>query len=188
MNHQRSRLTHTEIVEAFPDECRTILPREIKRLRSITKEYYKQRERIFTMPHKDLFEEKFALSWLDILYCVHPQWYTSITPFESLKTLESLQEFINNPPIENSKMFSEQQISQARSIKLESIYSFDLLRRSGHRQTALCPFHTESTGSFIIYSDQSWHCFGCQAHGQNAIDFLMKLDSLSFPQAIERLL
>lgn len=40
-----------------------------------------------------------------------------------------------------------------------------------------CPFHKERTASLALYSDNSFHCFGCQAHGRGAIDFVMKLGS-----------
>ena len=52
---------------------------------------------------------------------------------------------------------------------------------SGKKQT-LCPFHTETTPSFFIYPDNSYHCFGCGAHG-NAIDFMVKKLGYSFEHA-----
>ncbi|CAN5119247.1 hypothetical protein BH09PAT1_BH09PAT1_4000 [soil metagenome] len=52
---------------------------------------------------------------------------------------------------------------------------------SGKRMT-LCPFHEERTASFVIYPDNSYHCFGCGAHG-NAIDFLIKKLGYSFEHA-----
>jgi len=52
---------------------------------------------------------------------------------------------------------------------------------SGKRMT-LCPFHKERTASFVIYPDNSYHCFGCGAHG-NAIDFLIKKLGYSFEHA-----
>lgn len=39
------------------------------------------------------------------------------------------------------------------------------LSRAGERWKGLCPFHAESDGSFVVYTDGSYHCFGCQAHG-----------------------
>lgn len=61
------------------------------------------------------------------------------------------------------------------------------LVRRGNRQQGLCPFHKEKTPSFYVFEDQgNYHCFGCGAHG-NAIDFVMALESLSFPEALTRL-
>ena len=43
-----------------------------------------------------------------------------------------------------------------------------------------CPFHNEKTGSFTIYLDQNkFYCYGCSA-GVDAIDFVMKRDSVDF--------
>lgn len=39
------------------------------------------------------------------------------------------------------------------------------LSQSGDKWRSPCPFHAESSPSFFVYSDLSYHCFGCQAHG-----------------------
>ena len=57
----------------------------------------------------------------------------------------------------------------------------------GTRMKGLCPFHQEKTPSFTVDSSrQLWHCFGC-SQGGDAIDFLMKQETLSFTEAVERL-
>lgn len=53
------------------------------------------------------------------------------------------------------------------------------VNRSGF---AKCPFHSEKTASFRVYSDGTYHCFGCGAHG-DVITFVMKLQGLSFEDA-----
>ena len=59
------------------------------------------------------------------------------------------------------------------------------LRKSGANFSALCPFHKEKTGSFYIYPDnKSFYCFGCKEHG-DVFTFVMKMDSLSFPEAVK---
>jgi len=51
----------------------------------------------------------------------------------------------------------------------------------------LCPFHDEKSPSFNVRpSVGSFHCFGC-GEGGGVIDFLMKIDHLTFPEAVERL-
>lgn len=39
------------------------------------------------------------------------------------------------------------------------------LKERGHRYVGLCPFHEEKTGSFTVFEDGSYRCFGCGAHG-----------------------
>lgn len=55
------------------------------------------------------------------------------------------------------------------------------------RGFARCPFHNERTGSFRIYKDGSFHCFGCGAHGGSVIDLVMKLFDESVVDACKRL-
>lgn len=51
----------------------------------------------------------------------------------------------------------------------------------------ICPFHEEKSPSFAVYRDKNdWHCFGCQEHG-DLISLVMKLDGLTFMQAVEQL-
>lgn len=52
---------------------------------------------------------------------------------------------------------------------------------------ACCPFHTEKSPSFhATESTGKYHCFGCGVHG-NALDFVIAIDNVSFPEAVERL-
>jgi len=61
------------------------------------------------------------------------------------------------------------------------------LKRTGRNYSACCPFHKEKTPSFSVAPDkQFFYCFGCGAGG-NAIGFLMDLEHLSFPEAVEEL-
>lgn len=61
------------------------------------------------------------------------------------------------------------------------------LKKTGKNYTGLCPFHQEKTPSFSVSSEkQIFHCFGCGEHG-DVFSFLMKMDSLTFPEAIRQL-
>jgi DNA primase len=61
------------------------------------------------------------------------------------------------------------------------------LVRKGREHSGLCPFHNEKTPSFTVNDDKGFfHCFGCGAHG-DVIGFAMRIDHLSFPEAVERL-
>ena len=61
------------------------------------------------------------------------------------------------------------------------------LRKAGRNFIGLCPFHKEKTPSFTVSAEkQIYYCFGCHSGG-NAINFHMKIESLSFPEAVESL-
>ena len=70
---------------------------------------------------------------------------------------------------------------------VELVSQYVPLKKQGRNYVGLCPFHSEDTPSFIVSPDkQICHCFGCHAGG-NAINFLMKIENLTFPEAIEKL-
>lgn len=59
------------------------------------------------------------------------------------------------------------------------------LKKRGAGFWACCPFHDEKTPSFHVRPDrQTFHCFGC-GEGGDVYDFLMKVDGLTFREALE---
>lgn len=61
------------------------------------------------------------------------------------------------------------------------------LKRAGKTYKACCPFHHEKTPSFTCSSEKGlFYCFGCQAGG-DIFEFLMKMENLSFNEALEKL-
>ena len=60
-----------------------------------------------------------------------------------------------------------------------------LTKRSGANLFGLCPFHNEKTPSFSVSPEkQIYHCFGC-GKGGSVINFIMEIEHLSFPEAVE---
>ena len=61
------------------------------------------------------------------------------------------------------------------------------LRRSGSNLFGLCPFHGEKTASFSVAPDKGiYYCFGCHKGG-GAINFIMELEGISYPDAVRKL-
>ena len=59
------------------------------------------------------------------------------------------------------------------------------LKRAGTNLKGLCPFHSEKTPSFTVYpQDNSFYCFGCGVGGDQ-ISFVMKMEHLDYPDAID---
>jgi len=70
---------------------------------------------------------------------------------------------------------------------VEVVSSYLELKRSGVNHFGCCPFHHEKTPSFNVNSArQIFHCFGCGVGG-NVFSFLMRIEGLSFPEAVKRL-
>ncbi len=67
------------------------------------------------------------------------------------------------------------------------INSYITLNKSGNQYKAICPFHNEKTPSLIVTPHKGlFHCFGCGAGG-NVINFVMKIENLSFVEAVNLL-
>jgi DNA primase len=70
----------------------------------------------------------------------------------------------------------------------EIVGEYVALRRAGAGSLkGLCPFHDEKTPSMNVRpSIGTFHCFGCGAGG-DAVAFLMRIEVIGFPEAVERL-
>jgi DNA primase len=70
----------------------------------------------------------------------------------------------------------------------EVVGSYVTLRSAGGTMKGLCPFHDEKTPSFQVTPSRGyWYCFGACAEGGDVIDFMRKIDNLTFVEAVERL-
>ena len=78
------------------------------------------------------------------------------------------------------------EIRQSNDI-VDVISQYVRLKRSGRNFFGLCPFHNEKSPSFSVSPDkQIFHCFGCGVGG-NVFTFLMKIEGISFFEAIQML-
>lgn len=71
---------------------------------------------------------------------------------------------------------------------IESVVSrYVALKRQGGNLWGLCPFHSEKTASFSVNPAKNiYKCFGC-GKGGNAINFIMEIEHLNYPEAIRHL-
>ena len=65
------------------------------------------------------------------------------------------------------------------------ISSYITLSRSGSNLKGLCPFHSERSPSFTVYTgDGHFYCFGCGAGG-DVISFVMRIENLDYRAALD---
>ncbi|HLH76869.1 MAG TPA: DNA primase [Candidatus Binataceae bacterium] len=86
-------------------------------------------------------------------------------------------------------MFDDSQLEEirARADLVEVIGAHVRLRQAGRNYIGLCPFHNEKTPSFTVSRERGFfHCFGCGAGG-TVFNFLMRIEGLSFPEAVQTL-
>lgn len=75
----------------------------------------------------------------------------------------------------------------ARNPIEEVVGQYVELKRSGSNLFGLCPFHGEKTASFSVAPDKGiYYCFGCHKGG-GAVNFIMEIESLSYPDAVRHL-
>jgi DNA primase len=71
---------------------------------------------------------------------------------------------------------------------VEFISNYVPLQKAGRNYKGLCPFHADTTPSFVVFPDgQRWHCFGACATGGDIFTFLMKKENLDFSEALRLL-
>ncbi len=83
--------------------------------------------------------------------------------------------------------FSDETIREVRfRNNIEDVISqYVQLKRAGSNLVGLCPFHSEKSPSFTVFSkSDSFYCFGCGAGG-DVISFIRRAEALDYPEAIE---
>lgn len=74
---------------------------------------------------------------------------------------------------------------KSRNDIVDVISSYVSLKRAGSNMQGLCPFHSEKTPSFTVFTaTQGYYCFGCGAGG-DAITFIRQIENLEYIPALE---
>src|SRR5579863_4784479 len=82
-------------------------------------------------------------------------------------------------------------MSQAEEVRaatdiVKIVGDYVKLSKAGVNLKGLCPFHQEKTPSFAVHPiKQIFHCFGCGIGG-DVFKFVMLIENISFPEALER--
>ena len=78
-----------------------------------------------------------------------------------------------------------EEIKYRNDIK-DVISQYVTLKRAGSNYHGLCPFHSEKTPSFTVFTggEGNFYCFGCGAGG-DVVTFTMRAENLDYPSALE---
>ncbi|MCC6328491.1 MAG: DNA primase [Acidobacteria bacterium] len=75
---------------------------------------------------------------------------------------------------------------KSRADLVRIIEPYAPLKKKGANWMGCCPFHQEKTPSFSVNPSKGFYkCFGC-GKGGTAFNFLMEMEGLNFPEAVER--
>ena len=83
--------------------------------------------------------------------------------------------------------YSEEFVEEVKAANdiVDVVSKYVTLKRKGTTYFGPCPFHREKTPSFAVTPDkQIYHCFGC-GEGGNVIRFIMRVENISFADAVE---
>ncbi len=172
----------SRILEAFPDEIKTAR-RERNRLRRACRSFFDEVRQI-QLSTLDPFLKEFSFLLLE-----------QRAPADRLAVLAHLEGLCAaynalQPPKEGETGpkpgITAQMVDFARCVGIEGLFAWVKPRRIGRRFQACCPFHDESSGSFFVFADNKFKCFGCGEHG-DAIDFVQKTLSMDFIEAVKYL-
>lgn len=186
-----NKFNDKELLEIFPEARYIILPKikEYKQERKERIEKIKQwRKKVKLISKAKQKDDFFVWFWA---YAYPKYFWTSrvVEIDRYLYRLNRQKRLLDGKSSTNNQVDWEELKERAkqRSLVEEALPHLQKVRQVGNRIVALCPFHQEKTPSFFIYIDQStFHCFGCQTHG-DIIHFKMTIDNLSFKEAVKEL-
>jgi hypothetical protein len=80
---------------------------------------------------------------------------------------------------DSNKEVTREMIEAAKEYPFEKLYHF-----TGRK--CACPFHEDRDTSMKLYSNNTVHCFSCRK-SWDTIEFIRKLEELSFLEAVKKL-
>lgn len=169
-------LTITQIIEAFPEECKEIIPKVSRVLKKHLNPYLTHVKSIRNR-HHSLKIESFLLKVIKI-------YYDSDQYIRLIKQNKAILGCLNGP--QDGKI-NDAMVETAKSVPLNTLYDFENIKSGNARFTARCPFHTEKSGSFTAYPNNTYYCFSCHSGG-DSIEFIRKLNGFGFIDAVKFLL
>lgn len=189
--YKPAKLTDEELLQIFP-ESRGIIPEKILEYQEERKGLI-NRMRAFNASVKNIAvaenKDNFFVWFWGYAYLKYFQAPFVVQIDRHLQRLYRQRRRFTKDENKNAQVKWEELKELAKSKLLYDIALpyLEKIRQIGNKISASCPFHDDKTPSFFIYlGTNTFHCFGCQARG-DVITFKMKIDNLSFKDAVRGL-
>lgn len=179
--NQQPKYSDMGWIEIFP-EAKPIV---VRQSRLWITEIKKQQDQIF----KDSRELKNKLSRTPATEHSHIEFSLGLLQEQfdklgkELMKKQWLLDRLNNKP-EKEGSIGPAEIQRAKDTPISQFVEG---KRKGKLIVASCPWHSDSTPSFTIYENNTFHCFSCGT-GSDVIDFIMKLHTMTFLEAVKWLI
>ena len=132
----------------------------------------------------DDFKEWLCTYWANLIYTEND--YINIWMKYWIKLYERVKRKTIRLNLYKDGAITEEMVQLAKEKPLKNLYDGEL-KELGDKLVGICPFHSESTPSFTIFThDNHFYCFGCNVWG-DSIDFKMKTKKISMPEAVREL-
>ena len=169
-------LTAYQIADAFPDECLEFIPRALK---SFGADMYEYKERI-----KWLMD----MSFPDAEKALYRMFINHDVVRDRSKIIKKYEEVLKILKDKNDKSYYEQlnKVARAKARPIETFITLEKQKMGTSRIHGCCPLHDDSKPSFVIYRNtNTYYCFSACKTGGDSIDLFMKLNKVSFNEAID---
>ena len=187
-NHKDS-----DIVEAFPEEQSVVVEKLNEYWEEAARLYRKMIEtrNIVDQTQADPFSKWFFINAEKYKDGIRlKEVYGHIKRLRRLKVayekkqIEGLLKFAGFETKTEAKRYNTDAMMERDNLLVDIVIADGIqLRGTSSRFQGLCPFHQERTPSFSVYSDNWFHCFGCQKHG-NVFNYVMTTRQIEFKQSL----
>ena len=188
LNYDRPILSAKDLVDTFP-QAKSVVKQMIKDDEDILESHSEMRQGIRNRLSRTLPIHQVGIASEIVFTLARTDYLENNTGGMLLKNgkpqyiqerMERNKKFMSlwNKP-KNDADFKEK-LARAKEFPISSLIKIE------HNGTAKCPLHKERTGSFKLYKNNTFYCFGCQAGG-DSIYLYQKLNDCSFKEAVEKL-
>lgn len=190
IEHEHPKLNPQELIEAFGEEAREPVTRNLHRYCEkwlANKRWIERVEGIITR----LPDEPGPLSLKGLYQVMLPRVQHENNKYaHRIRTLQTCFDLLNKTKIFAPKRYRGTVDIRALKERMDIsdiIGRYIPLQKCGPRFKGKCPFHPDKTPSLTVFPNEGrWWCFGCN-EGGDVIEFVQRINRFTFREAITEL-